>query len=149
MTARPFDAGRNPSSTSGPTIPQPHILLVDDEAVVSRSVAKLIERLGYRVTVVDSGRAALELVERERFDLVLTDQNMPGMSGAELIASLVSRGNIPADRIILTSGDLQSAETQRLLASARCRFLEKPFHLHDLATALRSIVPPVKPPRPA
>jgi two-component system, chemotaxis family, chemotaxis protein CheY len=149
MTARPIDSGTATPRPADPTTTKPHILLVDDESVVSRSVAKLIERIGYQVTVADSGAAALELARRIRFDIVLTDQHMPGMSGAELIAALVNHVGIPRDRIILTSGDLEAPETEELSAEAGCRYLEKPFHIHDLAQALTSIVPPVRATRPA
>jgi CheY-like chemotaxis protein len=140
MTAVPLDS--RVSSNGGAASGQPHVLLVDDESVVSRSVAKLIERLGYRVTVVDSGALALAAVGKARFDIVLTDQHMPAMSGAELIAALVNHAGIPCDRIILTSGDIASAETQALVAKSRCRYLEKPFHIHELAQTLRAIAPP-------
>ena len=106
MNPRP--TGSSPASVPpGAVVAAPHVLLVDDEAVVARSVAKLIERLGYRVTVAESGAAALEAAAAVKFDLVLTDQTMPGMSGAELIASLVSSRAIAADRIILTYRELR------------------------------------------
>jgi CheY-like chemotaxis protein len=149
MTAMPLDSRVSVESPGGTAIGGPHVLLVDDESVVSRSVAKLIERLGYRVTVVESGALALDAVRRIPFDIVLTDQHMPAMSGAELIAALVNHAGIGCERIILTSGDIASTETQALVAKARCRYLEKPFHIHELAQTLRSIAPPERAARTA
>jgi CheY-like chemotaxis protein len=148
MTRRPTDLGATGTAPEAVADREaPHVLLVDDEPVVSRSIAKLIERLGYRVTVATSGREALAAAGRVRYDVVLTDHQMPGMSGAELIASLVSTGTVSADRIILTTGDLDSPATRSFLAAAGCRCLEKPFHIHDLATMLKGVIPPLRPTR--
>ncbi len=80
------------------------ILLVDDEDDVAFSGGKLLERLGYTVTVKMDGREALELFRAgpDRFDLVITDQAMPGMSGMELARELTGiRADIP---VILCTG---------------------------------------------
>ncbi len=64
------------------------ILVVDDDALVLSSTAMMVEDLGHHATGAMSGAEALSLVEVERFDLVITDFAMPGMTGAELIKTL-------------------------------------------------------------
>src|SRR5689334_12352126 len=61
------------------------LLLVDDEPDNLDALARLFRR-GYSIATATSGEAALELLEKERFEVLLTDQRMPGMSGSELCA---------------------------------------------------------------
>src|SRR5689334_20338767 len=78
------------------------VLLVDDnvDGVVARRT--VLEELGYTVLASSSGSNALEMVEKHRFDLIITDYRMPGMDGVALIAALRSRGF--EKPIILISG---------------------------------------------
>ena len=98
VAARPDD---NPEPTQQG---QERILLVDDENDVAFAGRKMLERLGYDVIVKMDGREALELFRAgpDRFDLIITDQAMPGMSGTELAKELTSiRPDIP---VILCTG---------------------------------------------
>ena len=62
------------------------ILAVDDDALVLMNTAAMLDDQGHRVTTAYSGKEALSILRRgERFDLLITDQGMPGMTGAELI----------------------------------------------------------------
>src|ERR1700757_3687075 len=78
------------------------ILCVDDEEI-PRTLRKLVlEKQGYTVVTAASGREALEVLERCRVDLVLSDQMMPGMSGTELTKIVkLARPTMP---VILISG---------------------------------------------
>jgi two-component system response regulator HydG len=80
------------------------VLLVDDnsDGVVARRT--VLEELGYTVMASSSGVSALELVEKHRFDLIITDYRMPGMDGVALIGALRERGF--EKPIILISGFL-------------------------------------------
>lgn len=62
-----------------------HILIVDDDVVLSESVSLGLEAFGYRTTRVTGGEAALEAVRKTRFDAVLLDLMMPGMSGVDVL----------------------------------------------------------------
>jgi CheY-like chemotaxis protein len=78
------------------------ILCVDDEEN-PRTLRKLIlQSRGYRVTAVASGAEALEVLDRTKIDLILTDQMMPGKSGTEL--TKIVKGMHPAMPVILISG---------------------------------------------
>jgi PAS domain S-box-containing protein len=80
------------------------VLFVDDEVVLCRSVAGLLERLGYRVTARSDPAEALELFRRtpRAFDLVLTDLTMPGMTGVELAREVLELA--PAKPVLVMSG---------------------------------------------
>ena len=80
------------------------ILLAEDDDSMRVYLARALERVGYAVTAVDRGTAALPLLERERFDLLLTDIVMPEMDGIELaqragtIAPAMRPNSIPTSR---------------------------------------------------
>ena len=78
------------------------ILCIDDEEI-PRTLRKLIlQKQGYQVVTAASGAEALEVLDRESIDLVLSDQMMPGMTGTELAKSV--KATRPAMPVILISG---------------------------------------------
>ena len=81
----------------------PHILVVDDHRAVRNVLRFLLEDAGYRVTTAADGRQALEHVTALRPDVVLTDLQMPVMSGTELRTHL--RARTPALPVVLMSED--------------------------------------------
>ncbi|HEV7526142.1 MAG TPA: ATP-binding protein, partial [Acidimicrobiia bacterium] len=78
------------------------VLLVEDDVAVRAALAHLLQRLDFAVTPVANGIEAMRSIERQDFDLVLTDAMMPGMSGLELVEHL--RNTRPEVRVILMSG---------------------------------------------
>jgi two-component system cell cycle response regulator CpdR len=105
------------------------ILLAEDEQAMREYLTRALEKSGYAVVAVDRGTAAVPLLERERFDLLLTDIVMPEMDGIELArhCNLVS----PSTEVMFITGfsgvALRVGET---MPSAKV--LSKPFHLKDL-----------------
>jgi CheY-like chemotaxis protein len=78
------------------------ILLVDDNRLGLAARRSVLEEMGHRVTVASSGEEALEHIHRAGFDVVITDYQMPGINGVELIRRIrVLRPGIP---VILISG---------------------------------------------
>jgi two-component system, NtrC family, response regulator AtoC len=67
------------------------ILVVDDDVAVARVMGALLEQAGHRVEVASSGERALEILAERPFDVVVTDQTMPGMDGLELLARVRDR----------------------------------------------------------
>jgi CheY-like chemotaxis protein len=82
------------------------VLVVDDEALVRRSLALFLTKAGFTVTAVESAEAALELLRAgEAFDLLVTDQSMPGMTGRELVGEATRlRPGLPA--LVVTGYDI-------------------------------------------
>jgi len=79
------------------------ILLVDDEPSVSRAIRMLLEHEGFKVHVANNGETALALYASDRFDLVITDFSMPGMTGGEMAQVIKSRS--PATPVVMCSGN--------------------------------------------
>ena len=105
------------------------ILLAEDDDSMRVYLSRALERVGYAVTAVDRGTAALPHLERESFDLLLTDIVMPEMDGIELAqrAAVIA----PAMRVMFITGfaavALRTGEAQ-----PQARVLSKPFHLREL-----------------
>ncbi len=123
---------------------RPRVLLVDDEPAICSGVGRCLARLGYEVTAVGSGPAALAALESGTFDALLVDHRMPGMSGDLLIREALARHPELAGHVVLASGDLESESIRSLAVGAACRTLRKPFELAELGTALRGAVQGVR-----
>ena len=117
-----------------------HVLFVDDEAVLVRLGQEMLERLGYTVTVYTASPAALEAFQADpqRFDLVLTDQTMPQMTGEILAQELRRlRSDIP---IILCTGFSHTMTPDKAHALHLNAFLMKPLTTRALAVAVRQVL---------
>jgi DNA-binding response OmpR family regulator len=85
------------------------ILLVDDEASIRLTLGALLERTGYDVTSAESGEQAVQLFERQPFDLLLTDLRMPGIDGMQVVAAARQRQPDVAVIVLTGHGSLESA----------------------------------------
>ncbi len=109
---------------------KPNILVVDDDQEVREILAETLAEFGYGVVQAASGEEALPVLEARRdIGMLITDVRMPGMSGLEL-ASLAKRRNAALKIIVISGYFLPQSITER--------FLKKPFHMHELASAVRS-----------
>jgi PAS domain S-box-containing protein len=110
------------------------VLVVDDEASSGSVIAKLAERLGYRTTYCAQPQEALALLEAGRFDILVTDLAMPGLTGDELARrALAWKASLP---ILLVSGFIEPAMFDQLRQLGVREILAKPPALPDLAAAL-------------
>jgi CheY-like chemotaxis protein len=122
------------------------ILIIDDDAAVSRTLSLILTRAGYQVSTVTSGRKGLEMLSEGRFDLVLTDIIMPELDGIEAIRRI--RTDHPGLRIIAMSGGGQIDKADFLhMAEAlgADRVLEKPVRSERLLELVGSVM--ANPPR--
>ncbi len=115
-----------------------HVLLVDDETMVSEFMVDLLSNWGLQVTTARDGAEAGELFvrERDRFDLVLTDQTMPRMSGLELARTLLKlRPELP---VILYTGFADGLTDDQASAAGVRSVIRKPVAPNALFEVLRS-----------
>jgi len=113
------------------------ILFVDDDASLMATGESALKRLGYAVVACRNAQEALMALGRKRFDLVMSNVNMPGMSGLELARRLLLRR--PELPVVLFSGQTRLNEEECRVMGVR-EFLSKPFHMRDLALCLRRIL---------
>ncbi len=112
------------------------VLLVDDEQIIVEVGEQMLKSLGFRVLTARGGPEALQLYARHRdeIDLVVLDLSMPGMDGGETFDRL--RRADPDIRILLSSGYGIDGDAEELLSRGCRAFIQKPFRLSDLATAV-------------
>jgi len=115
-----------------------HILLVDDEPMVLGACEALLKRGGYRVTAVTDPAAALARLGSmpDEFDLLFTDQSMPGMNGVDLARA--SRHIRPDLAIVLTTGFLDETTRAGLEAAGVAHVLAKPYQPSDLGAIVQA-----------
>ena len=111
------------------------VLLVDDEEQILASLCRALRREGYELVTARTPREALEILERESFDAVLTDHKMPGMTGLELLAK-VARLQPNAGKLLITgwSQAVSEAEIRELSIDA---VIPKPWEDSELKDSIR------------
>jgi len=116
------------------------ILFVDDEETIVRLAKELLSQLGYTVEVYTSSQEALNAFRRspQRFDLVITDQTMPGLTGEALARELLRiRPELP---IILCTGFSHIMTAEKAKALGIQAYLMKPLAIRDLAPIVRHVL---------
>ncbi|MGC8917218.1 MAG: PAS domain S-box protein [Thermoanaerobaculum sp.] len=113
------------------------LLLVEDEPLAREALATALADLGYEVTPVASAEEALALPDLERFSVLVTDYGLPGVTGLELAARLLSRA--PHLKVLLMSGYGPEMATINGRFQVAAAFLQKPFTLAELATTLAKL----------
>ncbi len=117
-----------------------YALIVDDEEPVAAFLARLLKELGHRSRVVTSGAAALEALDEEQFDLILSDVKMPGMSGFELYRRVQQRDADLAQRLVFITGDTLSPTTQASITQIGNPYLAKPFAIEQLEAIIHTLL---------
>ncbi|HWH06291.1 MAG TPA: response regulator [Gaiellaceae bacterium] len=111
------------------------ILVVDDEQLVRDLTVQVLQRAGYTVVPVATAQGALELLKSERFDLVVTDVVMPGLSGVELLNEIRDRRpDLPV--LLITGGSPDPDRTTSALDLGAAGIVYKPFSHADLTAAV-------------
>ena len=136
----PGDIRRVFEEQTGSSQRKKRILVVDDDPLVGRSLRRLLERLGFDTAVASIGLAALDLVSREVFDLIITDIRMPGMSGLEALKAIRTLrrefGKPPVPEIVITAFDDETIREEADRMGIR-EFIVKPFEIDELVAALK------------
>jgi CheY-like chemotaxis protein len=115
------------------------VLLVEDHEVNRVLISMQLSQLGARVLSAANGRLALDILQSESVDLVLTDLQMPVMDGAELCRQLRASARWQQLPVYVITADVSEQAAQRL-ADCGCQgHLDKPVLLKELATLLRTV----------
>jgi two-component system NtrC family response regulator len=122
----------------GPAVAEPfRILVVDDEPAQLELVGGFLRRHGFEVAQAASGRAAVARFKQEPFDLVLTDQRMPDLSGLEVLDAV--RATTPETAVVIMTayGTIESAVSA--VRAGAADYLAKPLHLDELLHRIHQI----------
>jgi DNA-binding NtrC family response regulator len=106
------------------------ILVVDDEAIAARNLGEVLTRQGYAVTVATGGSEGLTLLERKRFDLVLTDLRMEAVDGMAILAAC--RAAQPDSEVIVITGYATTETAVEAMKRGAFHYVAKPFHFDEV-----------------
>ncbi len=114
------------------------VLLAEDNAVNRTLAIRLLEKHGHTVVVVENGRQALEVLERETVDLVLMDVQMPEMDGLEATAAIREKEKKTGNHlpIIALTAHAMKGDREKCLAAGTDDYLTKPIRTADLFAAI-------------
>jgi CheY-like chemotaxis protein len=117
---------------------QLRVLVAEDNIVNQKYILNVLEQEGYSAAVVGNGREALAALEREHFDLVLMDLQMPDMDGFEATSSIRARERFTGTRIpiVAVTAHAMSGDRDKSLAAGMDAYIAKPIRRADLLEAI-------------
>ena len=115
------------------------VLVVDDEPGIRSLLFQLLSRAGNTVDVAGDGTLALEMVARGRYDALIIDLKMPGISGEEVYRRLREMDRPLASRVIFITGDTIANETRAFVKATGNPLIEKPFDLVEFRRQFQSL----------
>lgn len=115
-----------------------HILLAEDNPVNRRMAVLMLKKLGYKADSVGNGREVLQALERQSYDLILMDVQMPEMDGLEATKEIRRRWPSGGPRILALTAHAIAGDREKCLEAGMDGYLCKPINLEDLKAALNS-----------
>ena len=118
----------------------PRIMIVDDVASIRQIVSKVFQDVGYQVTEAARGDEALDLAKLKRVHLVITDVEMPGMNGLELIKGLRALKSYQTTPILILARDASDVNIKKAETLGASGFIEKPFTPERLLSVVNQVL---------
>ncbi len=117
------------------------ILLVEDNQVNQKLAIRLLERCGHTVAVANNGREALDMLEKQSFDLILMDVHMPEMDGLETTAAIREQEKSTGTHIpiVAMTASAMQEDRERCLAVGMDNYVSKPVQLQELCTVIEQV----------
>lgn len=115
------------------------ILVVDDEAHITHMLRVLFQKRGHQVVVADNGEAALDLVRREKPDIMFLDLNLPGKSGFQVCEELRREPPFRDLPIFILTAQGQDVDRERGMGVGATDYITKPFAPSHLAGLVQQI----------
>ena len=138
-----FTGGAHHEAAATPQRPPLRILLVDDEPVVLRVTAQILHRSSFAVTQVRSGEEALDKLQVESFDLIVTDFRMTGKSGADV--AIAVRHAHPQTPVVLMTGRIDDVPEWIRRGELALPIVRKPFLIAELLQVVNHAMLPGNP----
>ena len=118
---------------------RPRVLVVDDKASIRMLIAELLRSNGYDVVDAANGRLAVDVLDRQPFDLVITDALMPELGGRGLFEHIEKHHPQLLGKLIVITGHLKE-DTEFFQTSTRVPILYKPFALDELLDTIKKTI---------
>jgi len=120
-----------------------HILIIDDEELVIKSLKKLLEDRHFSVAMAMNGQEALAVAEKDKFDLIIADIRMPGMSGVEIIQAIyenLKKRNLSKIPVIFITGYADEEIKQQAETLNPVAYIYKPFDNTELFSKINLVL---------
>jgi PAS domain S-box-containing protein len=112
------------------------ILLAEDNAVNQKLALRILEQMGYRADVASNGIEAIESVQRQAYDVVLMDVQMPEMDGLEATRSIRKLGGLTQPHIIAMTANAMQGDREQCIEAGMNDYISKPIRVNELTDAL-------------
>ncbi len=122
-----------------------HILLVEDNEINSRLGRTMLEKAGHEVIHAENGKAALSCLEKNNFDLVFMDIQMPEMDGVEATAAIRTNPHWQRLPIIAMTAHAMKGDRERFLTAGMDDYVTKPIRTKDVMAAINRQLQQIKP----
>ena len=119
-------------------MPKARVLAVDDQRYFRELIEGLLTDEGYEVVTASSGEEALHVLEREDFDVVITDLVMPGIDGTQLVQRI--KQSLPDQEIVMVTGVVDVKAAVAAMKEGATDYILKPFDRKALSTSLEKIL---------
>lgn len=110
------------------------VLLVDDEVEFTGCLARVLSRRGFEVETVGDGLAALSLIAKKHYEVVVLDVKMPGMSGLQVLSEV--KRFAPSVQVILLTGHFSATDEDTTLKTGAYAYLLKPYPIMRLVSLI-------------
>ncbi|MGE5235709.1 MAG: response regulator transcription factor [Acidobacteriota bacterium] len=124
-------------------MPEPLVLVVDDEPNIRETVSFLLEMEGFAVVTAEDGEQALAAIERLHPRVVVLDAMLPRRDGFDVCHTVKARPDLAGVRVVMLTAMGQTADRERAMAAGVDAYLTKPFDEEELLALLRRLTVPV------
>jgi CheY-like chemotaxis protein len=112
------------------------ILLAEDNAVNQKLALRILEQMGYRADLASNGIEAIESIQRQSYDVILMDVQMPEMDGLDATRNIRKLGKIRQPRIIAMTANAMQGDREMCIAAGMNDYISKPIRVNELKDAL-------------
>ena len=124
--------------------PEAQVLVVDDNSMNLEVMEGLLNDTGIKVTPVDSGQKCIDKVKENRFDCILLDQMMPGMSGEETLSEMLEMGILNGTPVVALTADAIIGARENYISKGFTDYISKPVKYDVLEKVLKQYIPKEK-----
>ena len=140
MSATILPVRSTPETATASAAAALRVFIVDDQKEVAEFLAQMLQLIGYDVSTESNPLTALERLEDENFDLIVSDFKMPELGGFEFYQAVVSLRPSLGARFVFLTGDVFNFETESTLRAAGVPVIEKPFRMETIEEVLAQVL---------